>query len=549
MATSDQVQQLYITYFGRPADPSGLAYWTADEATPVATIADGFSQTPEFEAKIAGRTLDQIVNDQYLNLFGRNAEPEGLAFWVQQIQIGNTTIQQVGLDIGNAAIASASLTNTDFFALDSKIDASDLWTATTESETESTLAYSGELGIQAGFNFLLPVRGPATVPTQEQVDADVAALVAENQGGTPSVLNLSVLQDVATNLEGARIDANGSIQEALTFRFSGLNQVVNGTQTTFSGVVNGDRLVDPSTTDNDVLNVTAVTNLGAILIPGGTAVGLGAPTTQLVVRNIENLNFALQGATGTFALNGAQLTGVNSFTATGTIGAAAGGVNLAANGATSFDSTAVTGGGFTVTMGNGANTVDTGATNDTITTGRAADTINSGAGNDSVTSAAGADVIDAGAGADSINGGVGADTITGGAGADQFEFANFATADTIVDFATGVDTLELDLAAGFTGFRPGGMTAAAAGLYIGTMTTAAIAAGARLMTPQLLAASSIAGITGFGFAGTGFALFRIVAGASANNLVLASVVGGIVRQNRTIASVSSAFAANDILIA
>ena len=541
MATSDQVQQLYITYFGRPADPSGLAYWTADEATPVATIADGFSQTPEFEAKIAGRTLDQIVNDQYLNLFGRNAEPDGLAFWVQQIQIGNTTIQQVGLDIGNAAIDSASLTNTDFLALDSKIDASDLWTATTAADVESTLAYSGELGIQAGFNFLLPVLSPATVPDQDQVDADVAALVAENRGGTPSVLNLSVLQDVATNLEGARIDANGSIQEALTFRFSGLNQVVNGTQTTFSGVVAGDRLVDPSTTDNDVLNVTAVTNLNL------TALG-GINPSQLVVRNIENLNFALQGAVGSFTPNGAQLSGVNNFTATGTIGALAG-VNLAGNGATSFDSTAVTGGVFTVTMGNGANTVDTGATLDIITTGNAVDTINSGAGNDVVFSGAGADVIDAGAGADFINGEAGADTITGGAGADQFQFANFATADTIVDFATGTDTLGLSLAAGFTGFLPGGMSATTNALYIAMNMTATIAAGSRLATSQLLTASGIAGITGFGFTGSGFALFRIVGGANANNLLLASVAAGNVVQIRTIASVSSGFAANDILIA
>ncbi|KPF82562.1 hypothetical protein IP70_21520 [alpha proteobacterium AAP38] len=112
----------------------------------------------------------------------------------------------------------------------------------------------------------------------------------------------------------------------------------------------------------------------------------------------------------------------------------------------------------TVTGGAGADGLTTGAGNDSISAGAGADTITSGTGNDIVLGGAGADSIDAGAGNDSIDGGDGADTIiggagsdtmTGGAGADRFIFVDAqstsVSTDTITDFVTGTDTLELQI--------------------------------------------------------------------------------------------------------
>ena len=81
----------------------------------------------------------------------------------------------------------------------------------------------------------------------------------------------------------------------------------------------------------------------------------------------------------------------------------------------------------------------------TITTGGLADNIDGGAG---------ADTIDGGAGADTIDGGTGADAITGGAGADQITVSaslTVAGADTIADFVSGTDDVELGGAAGAVG--------------------------------------------------------------------------------------------------
>ena len=76
--------------------------------------------------------------------------------------------------------------------------------------------------------------------------------------------------------------------------------------------------------------------------------------------------------------------------------------------------------------------------------------ITSGAKADSIIGAGAADTIDGGNGADTIDGGSGADSLTGGSGGDTFVYASVAkstttAADTISDFATGSDKLDVTL--------------------------------------------------------------------------------------------------------
>jgi hypothetical protein len=71
-----------------------------------------------------------------------------------------------------------------------------------------------------------------------------------------------------------------------------------------------------------------------------------------------------------------------------------------------------------------------------------------------LTGSAGSDYLNGTSAADTMSGGAGADFMTGGAGADQFVFAagdsgiTLATADTITDFVTGVDTIATSRLAG-----------------------------------------------------------------------------------------------------
>ncbi|WP_192931213.1 calcium-binding protein [Gemmobacter serpentinus] len=78
-----------------------------------------------------------------------------------------------------------------------------------------------------------------------------------------------------------------------------------------------------------------------------------------------------------------------------------------------------------------------------------ADAIVAGIGNDVLAGGGGADTLSGGNGNDTITGGAGADRLTGGNGADTFVYTSAADSrpstgvDTIVDFVTGTDKIDL----------------------------------------------------------------------------------------------------------
>lgn len=100
--------------------------------------------------------------------------------------------------------------------------------------------------------------------------------------------------------------------------------------------------------------------------------------------------------------------------------------------------------------------LDGGGGNDVLRGGKSDDTIGGGAGRDQLVG---------NAGADAITGGAAADTITGGTGADIFTW-NLASEgnDSVTDFATGVDRLQID-ASGFKGGLVAGIDLLATGRF------------------------------------------------------------------------------------
>ena len=95
--------------------------------------------------------------------------------------------------------------------------------------------------------------------------------------------------------------------------------------------------------------------------------------------------------------------------------------------------------------GSGDDTLSGGAGADVIRGGSGADTIEGGADADILLGDSGADTIDGGAGDDIIYGGTGDDMLSGGTGDDTFALAPGAGSDTITDFDTDHDTINLSL--------------------------------------------------------------------------------------------------------
>ena len=118
LSLHDQVQQMYVAYYGRPGDAAGLTFWENRLSAANGDLADiinEFGSSDEFVDRFGSLDNNQLVNQIFLRLFGRPADAEGLEFYVNSLEAGERTLGAIALDIVNgAAIGSddhGSITN------------------------------------------------------------------------------------------------------------------------------------------------------------------------------------------------------------------------------------------------------------------------------------------------------------------------------------------------------------------------------------------------------------------------------------------------------
>ncbi len=138
-ATSTELQQLYIGYFGRPCDPSGLDYWLAQKVTTRAFAANMYLQ-PEFNSVNGNLSTTAQVNQIYLNLFNRDGDAAGLTYWSSQINSGNLELASIANDLTWAALNNDG-SEVDKKTLTHKTNAAIQYTYEIRKSTSDILAY------------------------------------------------------------------------------------------------------------------------------------------------------------------------------------------------------------------------------------------------------------------------------------------------------------------------------------------------------------------------------------------------------------------------
>ena len=95
------LNQLYISFLGRPADKEGLSYWAQ-------RISDGSMNLATVKAAIAG-SAESVAHTQasihqlYQSLLGRDADNNGLKTWTSQVTSGAMTLDDVATAIKGSA--------------------------------------------------------------------------------------------------------------------------------------------------------------------------------------------------------------------------------------------------------------------------------------------------------------------------------------------------------------------------------------------------------------------------------------------------------------
>ncbi|MCD6008527.1 DUF4214 domain-containing protein [Halomonas sp. IOP_31] len=198
-ANLDLAQQLYVAYYGRPADPKGLTYWADQiEAKSVENVVNAFGTSEEFDARFGDQTNEQLVNNLYNQMFGRNAELEGLNYYSEQLASGESTLAEIALDIANGA------QNEDATALSNKVAVADAFTTDIDT-TEEVLAYQGTDAAQAARDFLSTV-DETTDPAAVNVEAELAELVNNNDQNPGQAFTLTTGIDTSPAFDGGAGD-------------------------------------------------------------------------------------------------------------------------------------------------------------------------------------------------------------------------------------------------------------------------------------------------------------------------------------------------------
>jgi len=139
-ATSTQLQELYVAYFGRAADPAGLDYWKEKGITTAAFAADMYA-APEFKSEFGSLTTEAQVNQVYKNLFDRSADVTGLLYWTQQINLGKLQLAEIAVHLIYAAQNNAG-SEDDKTALTNRTNAAIAYTAEVKLTNDGVLAYA-----------------------------------------------------------------------------------------------------------------------------------------------------------------------------------------------------------------------------------------------------------------------------------------------------------------------------------------------------------------------------------------------------------------------
>jgi Ca2+-binding RTX toxin-like protein len=382
------IQGIYIALFGRPADPLGLNYF--NEATQngadLTAIGD-LAATAEYQGRFEGMNNSQIVNAIYQSLFNRAPDMAGLEFFVNALNNGTITVNQIAINILDGAQGP------DKSVVDNKIAAANTFTAAINTG-EEVVAYQGETAAAAGRAFLAQITADsASIPSQEQIDKAIADIgVGSGNAGT---FILSAGQDYATVSDAF---LNGNVTS--TFRFSDGNQTVVASPGTLGS---GDLLIDNSVNDNDLLRLSVNSVSWGHSLDGAS---------EAEVENIENLEIKFNNAYNGDTLDLSTWKGLKSIVGSGTLQGQIAVTNFIEAGVRNIDFS-----GITTTGGPGVVVTAASVTNDVLT-------LKGGAGADILAGSNGDDVIDGGAGNNNISGGNGNNTLTAGAGNDFVSATN-----------------------------------------------------------------------------------------------------------------------------
>ncbi|TCW32964.1 hypothetical protein EV669_102263 [Gulbenkiania mobilis] len=500
----DAVQKLYIAYYGRPADPLGLQYWSNEiekAGGKIDAVVNAFGNSDEAKAIYGDLGLAAQINNVYQNILGRPAETGGLTWYAQEIQAGRITLA----GLAQAVIAGAK--GADATVVANKLVVAKAFTDAVDDSAQSIVAYNGEAAAGIARDFLATVTADTasvtaatgnvastvsslngaltgetftlTTAVGEQVNGTAGNDVFKVVAGTDATLNTSDILDGKDGNDTLQLIVNGANTElAAGIEIKNIERVFitaagnlknDVDATLFQGSkeiweVGSDKAITGLTTQtvgfqNDAGNAGDLT-FDAGIATANVALNNSNKATSITVTGADLKTLNVSGSVkadnattaGTVTLNNSTATALNLKLSSAATVEAAGLTKV-----TAIDASASAGSLGISDAGSVVASLKTGAGNDTVTIKTVTDkatavnaVVDAGAGTDKITvntSGDGATTVTAGAGDDTVTvtaTSTGVFTVNAGDGNDVIDLGTRGLALTDkIDGGAGTDTLKL----------------------------------------------------------------------------------------------------------
>jgi len=201
----DAVQKIYVAFYGRPAEPSGLLYWANrldSNGGNISAIINAFGESTESSNLYSGSTNAAVVSAIYQQILGRAPDADGSAFYVSKLQSNEYKASEVAYRIIDGVKGA------DVATVANKLSVAKAFTDAVTLDSAATLAYSGTAAETVGRDLLFGV-------TTSTTTANVADAIADLKDGGSVVDDVIVLtsaddeQDFSDSSSGVTVRING----------------------------------------------------------------------------------------------------------------------------------------------------------------------------------------------------------------------------------------------------------------------------------------------------------------------------------------------------
>ncbi|HEY8023652.1 MAG TPA: DUF4214 domain-containing protein, partial [Burkholderiaceae bacterium] len=284
---STLVQELYVAYFGRPADYFGLQNFEAALAAAnaptdaaglsaaystnaaVKSLIDSFGTSAESAALYGSGSTESFVTAIFENLLNRAPAVAGLTFWVNAINSGSVTKGDAALAIAAGAQANTTPQGIlDGKAIDNKLAVATNFTNDLGTSSTEIVAYSGASAAAAA-RLLIAGVDSGTTPATYDVQTTINNIVAGNHNHS---------YDLTTGVDTLVGGPGNNVFNAILDNAAGLSAGGQAaTLTAFDSITGG--------TLNNTLNVTDFGQSGQMVLPAATISGI----TTVNISSLEGI--------------------------------------------------------------------------------------------------------------------------------------------------------------------------------------------------------------------------------------------------------------------